>query len=477
MREEKTTRNYWLLLLLGLTILVSACSEDSTTVSYNDYCYVKSVTLGTIKRKMERRDRLGKLVNTTYTSVTGSNFLMTIDQRARTIENRDSLPLGCDLSAVTAAIAFDGSILKYRTSGSNSGWTAYNSTDSLNLTSPLELELTSNDGKSTRNYTLKVNVHKQEADSIYWKQCESEVPQRSGMNDMKAFVMNDKLTVLASNGTKVILAERSGTDAEGTWQEEDTDLPLTADLQTLRQQADKLYLSTSDGSILSSTDAKAWTQEGTTYTTELKLIEKTEQFFYAISVTTDENGTTSKLLRSTDAATWEEDELDSQATLLPTYGIRALTMQQANGNKRIVMVGQRDSKGEGEEYKNAIVWNKMWNESEMEEEAQWMYFPLSDDNIVPCPRLQYLNLLPYDGKCIALGGASTDGKHKALHAAYVSQDYGITWRTDSEIHLPIQLEGTDGCITSTVDKNNFIWIITNAQVWRGRLNRLGFAQQ
>ena len=417
MREEKTTRNYWLLLLLGLTILVSACSEDSTTVSYNDYCYVKSVTLGTIKRKVERRDRLGKLVNTTYTSVTGSNFLMTIDQRARTIENRDSLPLGCDLSAVTAAIAFDGSILKYRTAGSNSGWTAYNSTDSLNLTSPLELELTSNDGKSTRNYTLKVNVHKQEADSIYWKQCESNVPQLSGMTDMKAFVMNDKLTVLTSNGTKVILAERSGTDAEGTWQEEDTDLPLTADLQTLRQQADKLYLSTSDGSILSSTDAKAWTQEGT------------------------------------------------------------LTMQQANGNTRIVMVGQRDSKGEGEEYKNAIVWNKMWNESEKEEEAQWMYFPLSDDNIVPCPRLQYLNLLPYDGQCIALGGASTDGKHKALHAAYVSQDYGITWRTDSEIHLPIQLEGTDGCITSTVDKNNFIWIITNAQVWRGRLNRLGFAQQ
>ena len=74
MREEKTTRNYWLLLLLGLTILVSACSEDSTTVSYNDYCYVKSVTLGTIKRKVERRDRLGKLVNTTYTSVTGTEI-------------------------------------------------------------------------------------------------------------------------------------------------------------------------------------------------------------------------------------------------------------------------------------------------------------------------------------------------------------------------------------------------------------------
>jgi hypothetical protein len=34
------------------------------------------------------------------------SFLMTIDQRARTIENLDSLPLGCDLSAVIANMDF-----------------------------------------------------------------------------------------------------------------------------------------------------------------------------------------------------------------------------------------------------------------------------------------------------------------------------------------------------------------------------------
>ena len=67
--------------------------------------------------------------------------------------------------------------------------------------------------------------------------------------------------------------------------------------------------------------------------------------------------------------------------------------------------------------------------------------------------------------------------HKALDAMYVSQDYGITWRPSTDIHLPVELKGADGCITSTVDENYFIWIITNAQVWRGRLNRLGFVQQ
>ena len=52
------------------------------------------------------------------------------------------------------------------------------------------------------------------------------------------------------------------------------------------------------------------------------------------------------------------------------------------------------------------------------------------------------------------------------------KDIGI-----AEIHIPEALKGSEGCITSTVDYNYFIWIITNAQVWRGRLNRLGFAQQ
>ena len=101
----------------------------------------------------------------------------------------------------------------------------------------------------------------------------------------------------------------------------------------------------------------------------------------------------------------------------------------------------------------------MWNQSELEKNAEWMYFPFSSDNKIPCPRLRYLNLLAYDGKCAAFGGASMDGAHKAMDAMYFSQDYGITWRPNDELHLPAQLEGIEGCITSTVDKNNFIWII------------------
>ena len=463
MRERNYMSPRWLFLLLAASVLASACSSDDTETTVNDYCYIKSVTLGTVKRKTEKRDRAGNLISVTSTSITGNNFAMTIDQRSNTIENRDSLPYGCDLSAVLATISFDGSLLTYREKGTDATWTAYNSTDSLDLTKPLELFLVSNDNQTNRIYTFRVNVHRQEGDSLYWSRCESEVEPLQGMTDMKAFTLNDKLMVLGQKAGGISLAERSSTEAAGTWQEEATNLPATADLQTLRQQDGTFYLSTSDGNILSSSDAKDWTQAGTTHTAGLTLVEKTTDYFYALSE--------GKMLRSADAVSWEEDKLDADASLLPTSGIRALSAEQANGNQRIVMVGQKD----GED--NATVWSKMWNESESEADAEWIYYPLTSDNKIPCPRLQSLNLHSYDRKCIAFGGASDDGKHKALDAMYISQDYGITWRPSSELHMPVQLEGTEGCITSTVDENYIIWIITDAQVWRGRLNRLGFKQQ
>ena len=463
MRAKNYMNFRWLSVLLAMPLLWTSCSNDEGTTVSNDYCYIRSVTLGTVKRNVEKRDRLGNVISTTPMPYTAGNYAMTIDHRAGLIENRDSLPYGSDLSAVLVTISFDGNMVSYREKGTDALWLTYNSADSLNLTKPLELNVLSNDGQSSRIYTFKVNVHRQEGDSLYWKQCESEVEPLTGLTDMKAFTLNDKLMVLGQKTAGISLAERSTTDVQGTWTEQATNLPLTADLQTLRQQGSKFYLSTRDGSILSSDDAKNWQQVGATYANGLTLVEKTADYFYAISE--------GKMLRSADAESWEEDKLDTDADMLPDSGIRSLTVQQNNDNTRIILVGQKDGNA------NASVWNKMWNEGEPEADAEWIYFPVSPDNKIPCPRLQSLNLISYDGKCIAFGGASDDGSHTALDAMYISQDYGITWRPSTELHTPALAEGTSGCITSTVDKNYFIWIITDAQVWRGRLNRLGFEQQ
>ena len=60
---------------------------------------------------------------------------------------------------------------------------------------------------------------------------------------------------------------------------------------------------------------------------------------------------------------------------------------------------------------------------------------------------------------------------------FFSRDCGITWKPDYELHLPKALLGVGGPIASAVDSDKYIWIIANREVWRGRLNRLGFLRQ
>ena len=472
MRAKNYMNFRWLSVLLAMPLLWTSCSNDEGTTVSNDYCYIRSVTLGTVKRNVEKRDRLGNVISTTPMPYTAGNYAMTIDHRAGLIENRDSLPYGSDLSAVLVTISFDGNMVSYREKGTDALWLTYNSADSLNLTKPLELNVLSNDGQSSRIYTFKVNVHRQEGDSLYWELQQDEVEPLADLTDMKAFFLDDQLMVIGKSRDERLFSlslspaspksSPKGKDFPPPFREE-MGVGFEADVQSLRQHDGMLYLSTSDGRILSSSDATTWQQVGSAYPGPLTLVEKTDDFFYAISE--------GKMLRSTDASTWEEDQLDSDPLLLPSADIRALTLQQANGNSRIVMVGKSESS------LGAVVWNKMWNESEKEDKAMWVFFPWSQDNTIPCPKLEHFNLLAYDGKCIAFGGASADQSHKALDALYISQDYGITWRPSTELHLPFELEGTEDCVASAVDEDNFIWIITNAQVWRGRLNRLGFAQQ
>jgi hypothetical protein len=80
----------------------------------------------------------------------------------------------------------------------------------------------------------------------------------------------------------------------------------------------------------------------------------------------------------------------------------------------------------------------------------------------------------YDNMLMIAGGKSKDGEIDALERFYVSQDNGLTWWRLHTIIPPADLHGAEGYIASTVDGNNFIWLIARGKVYRGRLNRLGY---
>ena len=124
----------------------------------------------------------------------------------------------------------------------------------------------------------------------------------------------------------------------------------------------------------------------------------------------------------------------------------------------------------------AVVWSKCWMDFEDEDSKGWMFYTRNWDNTQQMPMLTHLNLMHYDNMLMMAGGKSYDGKIEALERFYISQDNGLTWWRHQAFMPPTEQLGAEGHIAATVDKNNFIWVMAGGKVFRGRLNRLGFAR-
>ena len=85
--------------------------------------------------------------------------------------------------------------------------------------------------------------------------------------------------------------------------------------------------------------------------------------------------------------------------------------------------------------------------------------------------------MAYDKGFIALGGQGL-GTFEAepFGNIYKSVDGGLSWRTDHGMTLPTEFSFTGDTFAMTADDANNIWIVCgqSGQVWRGRLNRLGW---
>ena len=122
----------------------------------------------------------------------------------------------------------------------------------------------------------------------------------------------------------------------------------------------------------------------------------------------------------------------------------------------------------------------LWSRTSIEEggAAVWAYFNVSPDNRYACPQLEALHLLRYGDVLLALGGASLDGvSHQSLDALYVSRDNGVTWKNDGIYVLPDEVSGRYAVLSAAVDADCYLWVVAGGQIWRGRLNELGFVHR
>lgn len=457
-----------LLTLLSAVFIFASClgSNDQDTTSYGDTA-ITSFSLGTLVRTMHTTSSKG--VDSIYTTtVTGSNYVFNIDQFGGQVYNTDSLPIGTKPKALCTINSKNGGTVVYTTIKGDS-LSYYSTSDSVDFSSPREFRVYANNGASYRKYKISVNVHQQDSDTIEWKNIANNTNIGS-LKAMKAVEYNNNIYVFGSTGTNTVAYLSSAIDGK-TWNQVQFSRSLSSDsYKSIIINGGNAFI-ISDGEVLKSTNMSDWVSVNANSNLK-QLIGSSTTELYALN----NNNTIS--LSKDNGATWSNDNLGNDAGLLPINDISYTTYNLASNDStdRVIVVGNRaTSAGDT----TAVVWTKLVEYSKGSTPGSWETVEKSEDNFKNyLPDLTSLVMIPYDNGMLAFGGYGSNSKKTKFSQFYQSYDSGITWTNNKHYYFPKGFTCSDTSFTAIKDNDNYIWIFcgNSGQVWKGRLNRLGWTK-
>lgn len=445
-------RNISSLFILPLAVLTfTSClsNEDDDTTYYDDTA-ITAFSLGTLSVRHTTKARDGVTDSTYYTSLTGSDYKFNIDQISRTIYNTDSLPIGSQVSHVLATITTKNSgmaVLNLRSQNGSDSLAYYSTTDSIDFTNPVRVRIYNMMATAYREYTIKVNVHKQLSTSFNW-------------NTTSGTMENVGLRKIVFLGTDAYLYGRNDEQTVGykrvgdTWEQLSTTLDADA-YKSMTSFGGYIYTINGTGIYrsINGTDFE--------YVAEAnginQILGASSTRLYALT----NNG----ISYSTDGATWTADNIDSDASLLPSEDANFVS-QESNFDKnvnRLVLIGNRNGK--------TVVWSKVEENDNNAADETWAYYPDDEYNRKTLPYLSNLQVVPYDGKLLATGGD--------LSKFYTSPDEGLTWDVVLTYNLPEGISGSSMPSALACDSASMLYFspASSNTVLVGRLARLGWDQQ
>lgn len=397
-----------------------------------------------------------------------SEILFHIDQIKAEVFNTDSLPVGTDVSKMLCSLSTLNNGVPFIESLEPEDPVYLSTTDSIDFSEPRVIRIYSSDGQRYRPYTIRVNLHKEVGDSFVWKAMPVN-PDLATVKKMRAAVVGQHLVVLAQqgNGTHVY---RHNTTAGAQWECKENLFAASAS-ENITVRHDSLFVL--DGQTLwVSTDGEHF-DELLTNSGLSQLLGANSKQMYALNQL-------GSIMVSTDGGrSWNTDRVASSADVMPVTDIAYTSLPQGfTGNSEYsVFAGSRDSLNYPDD-----AYGKVWRkivDANNSQDNKWICINEDLDGRYSLPRLSNLQLFVYDGAMIAIGGKGIGGCDKEAYSQfYESRDGGITWKDTKRCVLPAGFDSTLTTLAVTVDTDNHIWMICGGtgQVWRGRLNRLGWKQ-
>lgn len=466
------------LLLAGVFMLASCLGDDTdnSDITYYGDAAITSFSLGTLNKYYlyNNGDTIKKNEDGTdsTTTVDCSTYKMTIDQLKHEIYNVDSLPAGVDAKKVVCTVASKNSGIIVVKKINNDSLDYYNSADSMDLSVPRQFRVYSTDGTNYRKYNVTVNVHKELPDSFVWHK-QSMTESATGLNNVSGvntFAMGNTLYTAISDAAGTYIAAKNIDNDSEPWRVLVSNMNMVFSKDAYKNIAvlnGWIYI-LNDGKMFKAQDGSTWQPVTTSGLNNPKqLVGAGSTKMYAVTAT--------GIASSADGNNWTETSVDGEISKLPSNNahICSLPLKTNSGVERIVMIGNSDIASDT----TAVVLGKIEDSKESVDSYSWSLY--EGGYKLMLPNMQGLSVMKYDGKLYAIGGSGLNGsKVQPYSKLYCSKDQGLTWQTSSLFTLPKDLP-TDvdaNTISMTADKENHVWIVCakTGQVWKMRINRLGW---
>lgn len=190
-----------------------------------------------------------------------------IDLNTGVIFNADSLPKGTDVSKVVPSITFANSMTKaelsYHSSETSEALTSNyltNPSDTIDFSRPVTLDVVAQDGMNSFSYTIKVNVHLQDPDTIVWdKMASSPLPARfKNPVSQKTLIQNDVAYCLIEENNDEYTLSTSSDLFQGVWMSENFYPGFEPNVSSFTASASAFYLTSVAGELFYSPDLTEW---------------------------------------------------------------------------------------------------------------------------------------------------------------------------------------------------------------------------
>lgn len=462
MHSTRTYMNKHITLFLAMLVIVTGftgCFKDSEEEEYSGMSLLTGASLGNLRRTIYFKTAEGKDTCQVIT-ISGSEYPLTIDQINHHIYNAEMLPAHTSLSKVvlTSLNCQGTAAIKSLVDGKD---TVFNYTDSTDFRVPRDITIYGHDGVSKTTYTMELRVREEVADSMRWEHFDGGA-MLAMLQAPRLLTRGDSLIAWGTTNegtTRCFWANRNAHITPEAWHE----LTLgNAPTPSSIVKKSGGFAALNATSIVTSENGHNWTPISPNNQGLLSLAAASSRSIYGIN--------TQGFMRSVDGGQlWNTDEADNNDSIPTSHLTGVCYPNRTNPSiDELIVVGNTASG-------RTVVWkrNEM-KDATMDGMArfQWIHLPSAKKNQNKIPNRTCMTLAHYDD-ALLLCGMNPEGKPSLT----MSYDMGRTWK-DTIVTTPL-IDPATTAVGMAVDTDNYIWIICagTGEVWRGRINRLGWRKE